>query len=323
MSGDARRRKPHDGLVRYTFRRPEAVGVVLRRVLPASLVSCIDFDSMRPWPTVDSDRELHVRAADLRFEMDLVDAGRRVPLYAMLEHQSTLEPRFPCRALAYLGDFWAGYIRDHPERTTVPAIVPVLIAQHPARDTPRRLTEVLDLPSRFRGMLGRSVELKMYVDDLSGSVLGDRHASPPVLALVEITRALLHAYRNSSTLTPARLETLASQFDVLLQRNDPVGNEDVHALLRYVVTVFGNQSPVRDMIFGAMSRRVGEMYLTIEDGLLARGRAEALLEVLGHRGLSVPDAVRDRVLSMHDPRVLKQWLARAVVVGSADALFAD
>ena len=51
------------------------------------------------------------------------------------------------------------------------------------------------------------------------------------------------------------------------------------------------------------------------------GRAEALLEVLEHRGLDVPDTVRDRVLATRDQWCLGRWFERAFVVDSAEALF--
>ena len=54
----------------------------------------------------------------------------------------------------------------------------------------------------------------------------------------------------------------------------------------------------------------------------AKGRAEAMrrdiLRVLGARGLSVPDEVRQRILSCDDVQLLDEWLARAATVERAD-----
>ena len=109
-------------------------------------------------------------------------------------------------------------------------------------------------------------------------MLDDPVADPATRALVEVTRALLHAYRNPKMLTPNRVMVLADQFDVLLQPNNPLGEDDVGALWRYVLTVFGPDSPLHDMIVDAVSRRAKEMYTTIADQLRAEGRLAGLSE---------------------------------------------
>ncbi|EHN76543.1 hypothetical protein SMCF_3967 [Streptomyces coelicoflavus ZG0656] len=51
-------------------------------------------------------------------------------------------------------------------------------------------------------------------------------------------------------------------------------------------------------------------------------RSEIALETLEWRGISVSDAVRERVLSRADPEQLKTWSQRAVQVTRAGDLFA-
>jgi hypothetical protein len=61
---------------------------------------------------------------------------------------------------------------------------------------------------------------------------------------------------------------------------------------------------------------------------VAQGRAEgrteeaarALLAVLRARGLAVPDAVRERILSQKDPERLERWLEKAAVAASVTAV---
>ncbi|WP_037682749.1 hypothetical protein [Streptomyces cellulosae] len=43
-----------------------------------------------------------------------------------------------------------------------------------------------------------------------------------------------------------------------------------------------------------------------------KGRAEAILRILGTRGIEIPDAVRDRVMDCADLEVLGVWLGRSV-----------
>lgn len=55
----------------------------------------------------------------------------------------------------------------------------------------------------------------------------------------------------------------------------------------------------------------------------AQGRAEDILDVFEVRGMDVPEAVRERVTSCDDPETLRQWHRRAIIVPSADDIFAD
>ena len=57
---------------------------------------------------------------------------------------------------------------------------------------------------------------------------------------------------------------------------------------------------------------------------VAQGRAEAaardVLTVLRARGLAVPDAARERILSQKDPERLERWLEKAAIADSIDAV---
>src|SRR5436309_976454 len=56
----------------------------------------------------------------------------------------------------------------------------------------------------------------------------------------------------------------------------------------------------------------------------AEGRAETaarnVLTVLRARGLAVPDAIRERILSQKDPERLERWLEKAAVAASVAAV---
>ncbi|MEM9463501.1 MAG: Rpn family recombination-promoting nuclease/putative transposase [Myxococcota bacterium] len=278
MSGSTSRPKAHDALVRYTFSRPEAMAIELRHVLDPVLHRFIDFDSLAPLPTADSNERLGQRIADLRFSVDVVRGNVRTPLHMALEHQSTLQDLLVCRVLESMSNMWSQWIATHSKQTTVPAILPIVLLQHPARKTPRTLTSRFSLPPTLRQQLGLNVELELLVDDLSGSVLDDALARPGPLALVELTRALLYAYENPSSLTPTRLETLAPLFDQVLDQDPPLGIKDIRALMTYSTKVFKPDSPLGELIAESVSKEGREMYRTIADELRDEGRAEGLDE---------------------------------------------
>ena len=183
----------------------------------------------------------------------------------------------------------------------------------------------------------------MLVDDLSGSVLDQPNVDPATLALVELTRAFLYAYENPSSLTAARLATLATQLDILLARDSPdpdsqsTGEDDVRALWKYSTEVFEESSPLRTLLLEAVSQPVREVYMTIKESLLAEGKkkglaegrkqglakglATAVLDLLELRAVPIPSQARKRVLATRDEPLLRRWHARALTVASVEALF--
>ncbi|QWB24862.1 hypothetical protein KJK29_21025 [Streptomyces koelreuteriae] len=55
----------------------------------------------------------------------------------------------------------------------------------------------------------------------------------------------------------------------------------------------------------------------------ARRAAEDVLEVLDVRGIDVPEAVRERIVSCDDPETLRRWHRHAVIAPTAEQIFSD
>jgi hypothetical protein len=164
-----------------------------------------------------------------------------------------------------------------------------------------------------------------FTADLSGSVLGDPEADPATLALVELARAFLYAYKNPGSLTRARMAALAPLFDVLLSQREPLATHDVRALMTYVLRVFEEGSPVRALVENAIQGRPRPMFISIADSLVAKGLsaglARAVLGVLEHRSVPVPDPIRERVSSTRNEDQLQRWFDRAFAASSAEDIF--
>jgi hypothetical protein len=50
-------------------------------------------------------------------------------------------------------------------------------------------------------------------------------------------------------------------------------------------------------------------------------KAEAILGVLGHRGIPIPQPLRDRVLATADEDLLQRWFDRAFTAASVEEVF--
>lgn len=320
----------HDRLFKYFFCSPEAMAVLLRRMLPAELLAHLDSGSLRPAPTERTSPRLEGHAGDLHFTVDYVEDGVGSELHLAVEHRSTPDPGAPLRFIVRACDIWHDHLKANSNAcatASLPVVLPLLFTQQPARTTPTRLSMILNVPSSVREILRVTVEVLVLADDFSGSVLDDPVASSVVLARVELARAFLHAYKNPGSLTEARMKTLAPLFDVLLDQDEPLASNDISALLTYVVHVFDEASPVRKALEHAIrnKRRVREMFTSIAESWFRdgerRGQARAVLGILEHRNVTVPEPVRERVLASRDEPELQQWFQRAFSVTTASDLF--
>jgi hypothetical protein len=356
-------RDVHDRMIKRVFGRKQAFAVVLRRVLPRELLDRLDLRTLRKRSTELTTEQLRGRISDLCFTAELVDAERRWPVSFPLEHYSTLAGRLPLRAVACATELWHEHLAAHPNAKTFPLVVPIVLTQPRARNTPTRMSAILDVPPGLREVFPSPIEATVYADDLSGSVLDDPHADPVTLARVELARAFLHAHGNPASLTPQRLAELAPLFDVLLSQREPLASQDVRVLLTYVLRTFPEGSPVRALVGNAIRGRTRAMFVSIADSLVAKGRkaglaagrkaglaagrkaglaagrkegltqgeakgrlaglVRAVLEVLERRFASVPRVVRRRVSSSRDEQQLLRWLDRAVTAPSMAEVFDD
>jgi hypothetical protein len=330
-------RTRHDLLVRFAFGRPKATAVEMRHALPPAVLAELDLRSLARVSSSYARPRRGPLDSDLLFTVGLRRPNRRRrtkpdSIYFCLDHQSSLDQLFPWRAHVYTGEIWGWHVAAHspPRPRTLPFILPLVLAQHPARNLPTRLSDILELPEHVRDAFGAPFEAVVHVDDLSGSVLDDPVADAGHIALVEITRTLLYAYRNRGAINDPRLVTLGPLFDTVLRC---FGSREVEELLSYVLHVFGERSPIVAIIRETLGKAVKEMYVTLADKLRAEGRkeghkegrvsakAEDVLHVLRHRQGSIPAAVRRRVLATVDERLLQRWFDRAIVAGSVEEVF--
>jgi Putative transposase, YhgA-like len=338
--------------VRHVFCRPKAAAIELRRALPAEMLAEIDLESLALESSSFARPSRGPLDSDLLFTANLHGPGDPDPysILLSLDHQSGPDDLFPFRALVYAGASWGRRVGQRPRPRRLPLMVSVLMAQHLARNIPTRLSDIIHVPDRVRDVFGAPYEARVYLDDLSASVLDDPVADPGHLALVEVTRALLYAYKNPSAHAEARLATLGPLFDTIL---DCFGSDEVEELLSYVFDVFGEGSPIFAIIIRTLGKAVEEVYVTMANKLRAEGRrdgieegrrdgieegrrdgieagrkqgraaakAEVLLGLLDHRTGQVPQAVRDRVLATDDEQLLQRWLDRALTAASLEAVF--
>ncbi|MFE8603794.1 Rpn family recombination-promoting nuclease/putative transposase [Archangium violaceum] len=322
---------PHDLFARYTFGHPERAAAELRAVLPAHVVSEVDWSSLRQESGSVVDPELRETESDLLFTARL-RSGRSVLLYVLLEHQSSVDAWMALRMLRYVVRQVERWRQEHPESTRLPVIIPLVMYHGPdgAWTAPRRVEDLFDLPEaeeereRWRALVPR---FEYLLDDLTAEreeALRAR-SGPPLARLAW----LVLRYGRTKELA-RRMPDWAALFAQV--QAGPEGAEHLVVVIRYLQWMGDGaaiRAAARQVLHSVLDAQRAEVLMgswaeeMIEQGVqkgLAQGvaqgrlqeRAELVLRTLTARGVHTDESVRQRILSCTDGATLDRWFDRAL-----------
>jgi len=213
-------------------------------------------------------------------------------------------------------------------------VIPVLLYQGPTGWTlPRRLSEMLDVPPDLLEVFPSPIELSFAVDDLEDSLLGegvtrDQLVRDRGLARAEMARTMLWLYHHPEATTGERAATLGLLLDFI---GATWGPEGIKPFLTYFVSRFDRISPLRGILLESVSKENHRLYVTIAEEWIAEGKiegkaeafAEMLEKLLDTRGLTLTNALRERVTHCKDDALLQRWFDRAITATTLTTVFDD
>jgi predicted transposase YdaD len=333
---------PHDLFARFTFGHPERAAAELRAVLPAHVVSQVDWSSLRREPGSVVDPELRETESDLLFTARL-RTGRSLLLYVLLEHQSTVDRWMALRMLRYVVRQVERWRQEHPKSERLPLIIPLVMYHGPEGEwtAPRRVEDLFELPEegeqreRWRALVPR---FEYLLDDLTAEreeALSAR-PGPPLARLAwlvlrygrtgELARRLPEwtALFAQVQAGPEGAEHLVVLIRYLLWTGDEAVHEAARRVLHSVL-----DGPRAEELMRSYSEQLIEQGLQkglargreegreegLQQGLqqgLTRGRAEYILRILTARGVQADEAARQRILSCSDLTTLDRWFERSL-----------
>lgn len=272
--------------------------------------------------------------ADLTFTVRL--QGHEVVLYVLLEHQSTSDGLMPFRLLRYVVLIWTAVLRDRPDATRLPVVLPfVLHHGKPRWAAPTDLRALLNLPSDVLGLLGDYVpSFHFFLDDLSAT---DDEALR-ARSLTTMMRACFVLLKKVPKSTDVLAE-LGDWLDVFVEISRAPNAVDALRLLLEYISITSDAEPRNVQRFAQLIGPVAEdAYMTsaeqltqqvreesLKEGLKAgrrEGQAELLLRQLSLRFGTLSDAITLRVREAVDTD-LTHWADRVLVAQSLDEVFAD
>jgi predicted transposase/invertase (TIGR01784 family) len=306
---------PHDAVFRRVLGEPVNAASQLRAVLPDVLVDRLDLDRMTRVSGSFVDATLQWRHSDLLFTVPL--QGREAFVYVLVEHQSSSDPLMPFRMLRYLVRIWDRYLKEHPEATRLPVVIPLVV--HHNRRPWSGSTQLLDLftldPDAAEAAREYLPRFRFILDDLTRldeHTLRARPLTPPV----RVTLLLLKIAAGNPRLA-ADLGRWADDLRAIL--DGPGGVEEFGALLRYIELV--GEAPAGELhdLVVTVGPKAEEVYMTTAEMLRAegeargeaRGRARALVQLLTLKFGPLSQTALDTVHAATTDQ-LETWTARVL-----------
>jgi len=283
----ANRPNPHDAFFRQAFGSSKHVAGLLKLILPKNLQAVLDLDpdKIRVLNPMHVDAELRSTGSDLVVEVPRLGAAGdldRAPAIFILaiEHQRQDERFIVVRQLGYTVRIWERWLREHPDATHLPPVIPVLIhnGERPWR-SPTSLHALLDLPDVPLDSTLRSLLPSMEV------VLAD-------LASPELTRAVLRARADdadavSETLLEILQGATRADADALLDEwtsrlrplhDEPAGWSTLVAALCYLAQVSAIPKPHLVTAAEVLPEPTKETFMTAAQEWFLEGKEEGRLE---------------------------------------------
>ena len=261
---------PHDGLFKRIFSDPVHAEGIFRANLPPELVAKLDFATLELQAGSFIDKKLDGRHTDLLFKIQL---GGHPLIFVLLEHQSTVDGLMSFRILVYIIRIWEAWIREHPEATTLPLVIPVVISHAVTGWTATtQVADLIDLSPELREILAPYIPTMRFVlDDLAQHSDTDLKARPMSPTGRTALFALKHG-RDPKDITD-ELVAWADQFKAMLD----AGNvEALTTIIRYVFSV--NQTieiePMLERITPLLGQKMEAVVMSVGDRLREEGRVE-------------------------------------------------
>jgi len=121
---------PHDALFKAAFGQPEIARSELELVLPPEIATHLDLASLAVCAGSFVDEELRHAHTDLLYTVRTTTNDEAF-VYVLFEHQSSFDATMPLRLLRYVVRVWERWLREHPEASTMPLVLPVLMHHGP------------------------------------------------------------------------------------------------------------------------------------------------------------------------------------------------
>jgi predicted transposase/invertase (TIGR01784 family) len=314
--------QPHDKLVKSTFSDPDNARAFLQAHLPRKLARRIDWSSLSLVSGSFIDPEFAATSSDLLFTAQI--DGHLAFLYILFEHQNQEDPLIALRLLSYMVRIWNDHLRNNPGASTLPPILPLVLAQdNKPWKSSTRFADLIEIPA------GAGEELKNHIPDFE-------------FQLVELFRMpfekILGTPMGILTLRALKAEKLQALLD------DPVWDEALlvqlspasfEMLMRYILDRDLDKPAFRKKLKTLHNPKLSKNAMSLAEQFRQEGRKEGrqeglifskqqdILEALEIRFDRVPEGLREEIESITDSKKLTHLHRAAITSADLESFAAE
>ena len=291
--------QPHDKLFKAGFSDPTNAAAFLRGEISPAISTRIDWDQLQLCPGSFVDSHYRHSESDLLFAAPLLET--ECFIYLLFEHQTTAEPTLALRLLRYMVRIWENHLKLHPSATTLPVILPVVLAQNAEiwKLSPH-FQALFDLPQKL------AEEIRPYLPDFNFRLI--QLASLPFEAICGTPAGIMILRAMKAERVAALLADPVWDEALLVQ----IPRETLELLLRYILNADIDKAKFDLRVSSIQASETKTTAMTLAQQIRQEGRQEgrhegrqeAILENLQLRLGSIPLGLRDAIAAIQDDKIL-------------------
>jgi len=310
--------QPHDKLVKSTFSDPDNARAFLQGHLPSRLARHIDWATLNLVSGSFIDPQFAATSSDLLFTAQI--DNHPAFLYILFEHQNEEDPLIALRLLTYMVRIWNDNLRNNPGATTLPPILPLVLAQEnkPWKSS-TRFADLVSAPKEVGDALKKHIPdfefqllelFRMPFEKILGTPMG-------ILTLRALKAEKLQALLDDPVWDEELLIQLSPASFEMLMRYILDRDLDKPAFRRKLKTLHNPKLSKNAMSLAEQFRQEGirkGRQQGRQEGLIF-SQQRAILEALEIRFERVPDGLREEIEAITDSKKLTH-LHRAAITST-------
>nr|WP_269493429.1 Rpn family recombination-promoting nuclease/putative transposase [Desulfurispirillum indicum] len=118
---------------------------MLQHEMPAHIAEVLDFSTLQRIETTYVDDDLRKTYSDRVFLANFRDSDKQAFIYMLFEHKSYPDDWCSLQLLKYMSAQWQKYLRENPQATKLPPIIPLVLYHGEDRWRRKEIIDLLDV----------------------------------------------------------------------------------------------------------------------------------------------------------------------------------
>jgi predicted transposase/invertase (TIGR01784 family) len=259
--------QPHDRFFRAVFSDLDSVRDLLRNSLPPRIVQMLDLDSIELTDDTFIDKRLSLYQSDILIRTRICSSP--VLIYILVDHKSYLDRWAVLQLLVYMVRIWEKELTLHKKLKKLPCIIPIVFYHGERRWA---------YPLKFASYVEGNNELRACIPDFQTMMFNLQTVDMGSLQGGIAFQVALRAFKHAGKGLRSHLGEMVMSVSKL--PDDAQTKAFLSRLFEYILKVGGDfdVAVVEEELQSVESHISREVFMTLEEQILERGKVEGKLE---------------------------------------------